>query len=530
MKKLLIYAMLSFTAGLLFSCGRELDPTSQEKGTGDLVIHIGTSGRSSTKAGTAADGDVMNNLHIWIVNPSGEVVRYACWPGTDGDIVMESGSATASARFANIERNTYTVYLVANKPSGLVAPVVGDTVGDDFKEYVLAGFTGNKPDFGEDGMPLSLVESVSISAGSNSLQAELLRTCGRIRVTIRNNTTDKNLFLQSLVLDKRNPDRGYLFQKNDHSVPGDISYSSFNGSFSKENLYETVTEYIAPKGETTIIDQYIYESGVDAVADMGLSFTGGVFDKEKTSATLETGTAYDYTAGEEFKTFYDSKISKDGLYIIRNSGKNYFLKSDGTILREKFHMSIDDFLASENVKEYLWKFDYTDILSGGTGPSHSPIQNYATGQYINFTNSGSTEGGDISLSSTSQIFIIGTQPMGMLIRYDNSNDKVYCQGLDNSQVYTRYLSEDISNVYWYMSRVTETKRTIYLFTGALKSFDKSLPNINYLDEFGISVPLTHICRNEDVNIVINVYYNPEFATVNFGVEAWTSVSNETTFD
>ena len=69
-----------------------------------------------------------------------------------------------------------------------------------------------------------------------------------------------------------------------------------------------------------------------------------------------------------------------------------------------------------------------------------------------------------------------------------------------------------------------------VFKSSLKDFSKSLPNINYLNDFGVAVPLTQICRNEDVNIVINVFYNPEYALVYFDVEAWTGVDNETTFD
>ncbi|MGN0195059.1 MAG: hypothetical protein ACI4AE_01215 [Candidatus Cryptobacteroides sp.] len=528
MRKLLIYTILAAFA--LASCARENVPGPSGEGTGDLIVRIAAPKATGTKAGTAADGDVMDNLHIWIVDPTEKVVRYASWSGTDGDIVMNVGKSIATATFTNIARNTYTVYLIANKPSGLMAPAVDATIGDDFKKYVLTGFESKAPSFGKDGMPLSLVESISISAGSNSLSAELVRACGRIRVSVRNNTLDKNIFLQSVALGEKNPDRGYLFQQDDHSVPSDIGYVGFKDSFSYTTAGETVSEYVAPGEVKTIIDQYIYESGVDAVADMGLQFAGGVFEKTATSAELDDVTSHDYSVdGSEFKAFYSGYISNDGLYLIRNCAQNYFLKSDGTIMREKFHSSVNDILALDNVKEYLWKFNYSSILSSGTGPSKSPIQNYSTGTYVNFTNSNSTAGA-ISLTSNSQTFIIGTQSKGMLIRYDNTNDKVYCQYVDNAQVITYSTADDIDQVYWYMTKVTETPVTSFEFVDALKTFKKSLPNINYVNDFGVSVPLTQICRNEDVSIVINVFYNPEFALVYFDVEAWTGVDNETTFD
>ena len=81
-----------------------------------------------------------------------------------------------------------------------------------------------------------------------------------------------------------------------------------------------------------------------------------------------------------------------------------------------------------------------------------------------------------------------------------------------------------------MTKVNEDPVTSFEFVDALKTFKKTLPNINYINDFGVAVPLTQISRNEDVNIVINIYYNPEYANVYFDVEAWTGVDNETTFD
>ena len=58
---------------LAFACKKENSPEVIQDGTGSLVLNIG----SSTKAGTAADGDKMNNLHVWVTDKSDVVVRYA---------------------------------------------------------------------------------------------------------------------------------------------------------------------------------------------------------------------------------------------------------------------------------------------------------------------------------------------------------------------------------------------------------------------------------------------------------------------
>ena len=511
----------------LASCARETVPEPSGEGTGDLIVRIAAPKATGTKAGTAADGDVMNNLHIWIVNPAEKVVRYASWSGTDGDIVMNSGNSTATATFTNIERNTYTVYLIANKPSGMTVPAVGSTVSDSFKKYVLSGFTNNAPDFEGNGMPLSLVESFSISAGKNNLSAELIRACGRIRVSVRNNTLDKNIFLQSVALGEKNPDRGYLFQQDDHSVPTGIGYSGFEDSFSYTTAGETVSEYVAPGKVKTIIDQYIYESGVDGVANMGLQFAGGVFEKTETSVVLDDVVTEDvYSAGTECSEYNGALKDSEGNpmpMIIRNKSANYFIKASGSSVVGYNRSNVNELLAGSDVKDYIWQIEESY--------GNKYIRNLGTDKYLTIGRNGTnvtveSDKNDLNIASNSNSGSLAT-----LFWYAGYN---MCTNgnVDGNSIVAEYRrnapTED--RFFWYMTPVTITTISYQPFVDALKSFSKSLPNINYVNDFGVSVPLTQICRNEDVNIVINVFYNPEFALVYFDVEAWTGVDNETTFD
>ncbi|MGM9780904.1 MAG: fimbrial protein [Candidatus Cryptobacteroides sp.] len=531
MRKLLIYSIMA--AFTLLSCSRTPLPDSSREGTGELVIRIASPARGGTKAGTAADGDVMNNLHIWVADPYGKVVRYASWSGMDGDIVMNGGNSTATATFTNIERNTYTVYLIANKPSGLSAPAVGATIGDEFKKYVLSGFSDNAPNFGTEGMPLSLVESISISAGKNSLNAELIRSCGRIRVSVRNNTLDKNIFLQSVALGEKNPNKGYLFQQDDQSVPSGIGYTGFKDSFSYTSG-TIVSDYIKPGEVKKIIDQYIYESGVDAIADMGLQFGGGVFDSSTKEAEVDYSDSYIYSAGAEIRGFYSDYIeSNTGKYVIKNSNANFFLMSDGTYVRQKYYASVAELLASSNVTQYLWSFDVKGFVGSSSSSNKygrsdvNSILNVGTGKYMYVNGSA---GDNVTVSDSPTTLIVGTQTPGMLIRNSSYNILYDSTSGDGAITKAEYVnSSSDSKYYWYMYPVTGTEVSV-VFKSSLKDFSKTLPNINYINDFGVAVPLTQISRNEDVNIVINIYYNPENALVYFDVQAWTDVTNETTFD
>lgn len=511
---------------LAFACKKENSPEVIQDGTGSLVLNIG----SSTKAGTAADGDKMNNLHIWVTDKSDVVVRYASWTGSDNGLVtMDATHAAAKVSISNINRGEYNIYIIANAPSSLSLPAVGVTLDDTFKKFVMTLPAGTKkPAFGDGGMPLTLISSVSISPGKNVLNAELVRVCGRIRVSVRNHTTSKNIFLQSVKLGALNPDRGYLFQQDGHAVPAGNTYGEFVSIDNAEGT--TVTSYIKPGTMETVIDQYIFETGLDAVANMSLSFSGGIFAQNTVSAVVKAAKMDVYSPGAEFAGFYQSNIEAvdADYFIIRNSGANYFLRSNGSGMKQYYHNTVEELLATNKVERYFWTFDvasYVGVSSGRGASTVNSIQSVSEKKYINIS---STDNALVTLSATPQSLIIGTQDLGMLIR--NGDYKIYCSYTTGDDVKSKINYADQNLVYWKMIPVTKKQEDVLTFTGAEKDFHKNVSSIDYIDDFGISVPLTDICRNEDVNVIINVFYNPEYASVYFEVSAWTEISNETTFD
>lgn len=518
------YCIGAFILLLALACNRESRPEAILDGTGSLVLNIG----SSTKAETAADGDKMNNLHVWITDKSDKVVRYASWRGSDNNLVtMDASHAAAKVSISNINRGEYIIYIIANAPSSFTFPVVGETIGDSFKKFVLKLPDGSKvPDFGTGGMPLTLISSVAISPGKNVLNAELVRVCGRLRVSVRNHTTSKNIFLQSVKLGARNPDRGYLFQQVGHAVPDGNTYGEFvsiNNAVGKE-----VTDYIAPGIMKTVIDQYIFETGLDAVSKMSLSFSGGIFENTKTKAVVQASQMDVYSPGKEFAGFYKSNIeaADADYFIIRNCGANYFLRSYGSSMKQFFFNTVDELIASDGVERFFWTFEGVSALTSGYGPSTvEGIKSVSEKKYINISK---TNNALVTLSDNKQSLTIGTQSLGMLIR--NGDYKIYCSYTTGDDVKSKINQANQNLVYWKMIPVTKTQEDVFTLKDAEKNFHKNVSSIDYIDEFGVSVPLTDICRNEDVNIIINVFYNPEYASVYFEVSGWEKISNETTFD
>ena len=101
------YGIMVLTLLCALACNREVQPDIPQDGTGNLVLNIG----SGTKAGTASDGDLMNNLHVWLVDNTDKVVRYVSWTGTDTEQVKMNADTTATVTIPNLNRGTYDILL-----------------------------------------------------------------------------------------------------------------------------------------------------------------------------------------------------------------------------------------------------------------------------------------------------------------------------------------------------------------------------------------------------------------------------------
>ena len=252
--------------GLVFlsSCLSELQGDRDEvSGPSNIVLKIST--KAQTKGG-ASDGDVMSNLHIWLVY-NNSVERYL----SQDDAACTISGSTATATFNDVPRGACTIYLVANLPEGSPLPktyAVGNSIDEGFLKYVLPKVVNYEPPFGDStpGMPLSASVSLSVGAGTNRVSAELVRTCAKLSITVRNNTTNNTIILKDLILTNKNPNVGYLFEQSDYSIPGTASFGPFMSITHSSG--ETVSDVIPQGGERTYIQQYMYETATNGAADL----------------------------------------------------------------------------------------------------------------------------------------------------------------------------------------------------------------------------------------------------------------------
>ena len=481
--------------GLVFlsSCMSELQGDRDEvSGPSNIVLKIST--KAQTKGG-ASDGDVMSNLHIWLVY-NNSVERYL----SQADAACTISGSTATATFNNVPRGACTIYLVANLPEGSPLPktyAVGNSINEGFLKYVLPEVMNYEPPFGDStpGMPLSTSVSLSVGAGTNRVSAELVRTCAKLRINVRNNTTNNTIILKDLIFTNKNPNVGYLFEQSDYSIPGTASFGPFMSITHSSG--KTVSDFIPQGGERTYIKQYMYETATNGAADLGFEIVGGLFPDGTDKATVGEVSINTLSFENSFPT--------RGSFLIKSSNNDLYLyDNNGTLALQ----SLSSF--NSIPKGYLWTISV--IWNSATIKGSS-------GKYLELSSSGASLGSITNLK-------VSTSSGSFQLSY-TSRRKTYYLTINGSSLTTTTTSTE-SNTYWKIATVESEKVTN--FQDATVIFDKTISSLNYINKYGIPVPLEQIRRNQDVKIVVNIHYNPNSGVLYFETSDWVDDDNETTFD
>lgn len=531
--------------GLVFlsSCMSELQGDRDEvSGPSNIVLKIST--KAQTKGG-ASDGDVMSNLHIWLVY-NNSVVRYL----SQDDAACTISGSTATATFNDVPRGACTIYLVANLPERSPLPktyAVGKSIDEDFLKYVLPEVVNYEPPFGDStpGMPLSTSVSLSVGAGTNRVSAELVRTCAKLSITVRNNTTNNTIILKDLILTNKNPNVGYLFEQSDYSIPGTASFGPF---MSTTHSSGAVSDVIPQGGERTYIQQYMYETATNGAADLGFEIVGGLFPKGTESAQLKTTPAHHELVGDNPVSSID-KLGPNEYYLIKNKMSDYFLYYDSVNKQLKAkEIALSSLLQmnDDDLKPYKWNIS-TDGTSISEIVDGSSINISTTGA-ISLTNGGtvksagySTKGGfrfyNGSVSGSRRNYTVNTYTLQV-----TKSGEVNCNSI--KQTVRTYYSPELSDYvaeekscYFQLYKVTfveESEAKLVGPDGTLADvyFDKTISSLNYINKYGTPVPLEQIRRNQDVKIVVNIHYNPNSGVLYFETTDWVDddKEHETTFD
>ena len=235
-------------------------------------------------------------------------------------------------------------------------------------------------------------------------------------------------------------------------------------------------------------------------------------------------------------------------YFLYYDSVNKQLKAKEIALSSLLQMNDDD------LKPYKW-----DISTDGTRISE--IVDDASSNSINISTTGAislTNGGTVKSAgySTDRGFRFYNGSVNRTVWFDYDVNTYTLQVTESGEVKTHESKQSVSSLntpelsgyvandescYFQLYKVTFVEE--YTSSSGVKLvgpdgtladvyFDKTISSLNYINKYGIPVPLEQIRRNQDVKIVVNIHYNPNSGVLFFETSDWdvSDNNNETTFD
>lgn len=479
----------------LIGCSK--NPHATESGSGNIEISITLPSTKSAKS-----GDEIKSLRIWLVDKDGKIIKVIARgfssddeSPAEGEDGITIGAGTASARFFNVERASYTLYFVANSDA-LSSYTAGARIDDAFKKATI------DYKYGKYGMPLSVVKEIHVVPGKNKVSASLVRICAKIHVTVRNSTLDKMIWIKDISLNDISPDKTYLFEQ-DSFFPGVV--------------YDELEKIISPMGikpnaEITYPDVYLFETDKAP----GIKIRGGVFAGTQTSEpNVITKDISSYSFEETSESLEEGKR-----YLVMNKSMRYLLKghqsgSVGIDFLASGDGPKNHLLASSDIEDYIWTYE-SKLVWG----YYFDLKNIGQNKYLK------NSSGKLYLSTSIDDFdVIG----------DKTNGYTISSG--NNYIWNNAGTLDFNNrgksphYQWYFYKVNSVTTTEEVFDGAEALINYADNDLSHIDpDLGVVVPLQRIKRNESIDIRVNIFFNKNTGKLDFKTEIWKTVDNETTFD
>lgn len=483
-------------------------------GEASLTLTIATKAPTTRQIGaanSAVAGEKMNNLTMLMVENNTICHRVDI---SMGDAEFNAENTEAVIHLDGLVIGPHTFYLIANTGSlslnlntysqGLVMSAAQLNALQN--AVAGAALTGTAtPTYNEtNGMPMTAVVDYTLRHGSNTLDVEVERVVARFGVVVNNHVVDDNykVVVTHFHLSAFNAPNTYLFNHN-NAVPGGTTYREF--------LTDESSHYVDNGGTHTLFDNYIYETGS---ATYTLAFDVAVFESSKVGATPPSIEAA--TAGPDLTTPLNSVADTGGIYFLcnRNNGR-YLGISGGNLVMT--NVTNWESVTNEN---YLWKF--TDATS-------STMQNVGTGQYIY-----RTDGSNLGLTSnaaSAEKFAIGTNESLAYFRssYTNNNYYYFLAGTSLTRQNNKNRDYPSGNQQRWTLYYQNIAHQWSQDPQAEVHYEAPLMVISNVD--GRVLPLTKIRRNENLQVGVNIFFNPQDGYFNFEVLPWVEdKGGDVTFD
>lgn len=525
---------MAVSAFMLFSCEKENAGGSGPAPKDGVVAITFNSGKPGTKADATpeeADGSRFSDLWLWLVRKQED--------GTE-DIrrflhVTFDASPKYIAEFKKVERGDYILYAVANftndrgvftayTPAGYnvndntyaesdIPATAKKQLDDTFKKLTLAPLENNVPPTVQKNggkLPISIVKEFSVGAGINRVDAELTRVCGRISIVVRNLSPVYDIAINDFSLSKHNPKTGYLFADN-HNVPGGDDFFQEFAPFKKDGENYAL---IKAGTDATILSQLLYETGEGI--SLGLKIGGAMLVDSKMNAISEDKYSYSSTTLEHwYYHILDAAAPSSGSqYLVvptSNTSAGLYGNGDSHSLNALNYYDKDrKLLNPDNISNWLWTYSTSNPTLNNSG------YNLAINEY-NYTVSLVKDTNDYTSLT------VNSNGAGYNIYRDYYNYYYYSLSANNNSVGVDYTYNSPNNndyCIWQFLPVEEVNIPETVVTTNGKAINYSTDAVQIIGATGAAVPLTHICRNQDLTITVNISFNPYIGEFEYVILPW----------
>lgn len=584
MRKVRFILVLTLFLSAALACRKEQGPEDGIAGECSAVFRLSSrdaiSLQTKTDADDLLDGLRFTNVLVILVDHSNNVV---------GNVYKEypyNPAADDVIHFEHLNPGNYTAYAYANidaeawqKSGEVISGQEKVTTSGDFSSFLERELKAANPVTptvaGETTMLLTGQAEVLVGLSVETHTVYLKRPVVRLRVYI-NNTTPYPVRLDDLQFSEFNADRAYLIGRSDDSgvpsVPAGVTYGPLPSYPILSASPETAPQSGAPgyEEEYLVYETLLYENAcpdpykVFALltldpADKNLQMSLGEMVFEPVSAStlngMENGKQMDVLL------IYPRKQTRSArLYYGVSAEDNYAWESCGYEVYSNLLNRVRD-IFTESPSHSYFGYSYNGLagtnsgLAGWTGlEADAPLGPAPNGPTVTFNYTGANSGtpkkyvrtltrgadGKFSFEGLSTSTTILTN---MRIQQGSKIDgeKRFAKDLpgdcminfiqDDSGLYLRsdcfYNSSDLdvtkkSRLVW-QSYVNDKHDFQFML---FRQKRDGAPLKRILKESHKEVPLTYMTRNEDIKLVINVFYADQEGTLNFDVDnsTWTTPS------
>lgn len=556
--------MLLLGVFIAVSCHKELGPGEETSGSGSIELCFDSRNAIGLQTRTdLEEGLEFSNVLVVLVNNSGKVV--------DKQYVVEGSPVSSKVvSFTGLLPGSYHVYAYANidaaawQQSGenlISAKESMLTAGTSFAAFAdreLASLTGTDvPSDPTTSMLLTGHKEVSVGLTVVTETVDLLRPVVRFKVTVRNHTQFP-VRVDQLRFSSFNPDRAYLLDHLDASgapsVPSSVNYRAmpaFDTSAGDD-------DEVAANEDEVVYQRLMFENAYTGSYKIFAALT-----LDRTSVALEN---LELSLGDrpfgviDYETLnqMDEGEQVDVLVVnpqisVRSGRILCYISSENNMVWES--AGYTDYIGYFNRAQAIWNqvsdYNYSSRYSYTNSNGYSGWDGLAASdgsQATHFNYTGARSRYFHTLSKSNGVFTLS----GLALQQSNSNDNGKCvtaiTGLQiekgapykkvndwkNPSTLTKELvrfklnSNDYIQCDALWSSNPDKKTNMKLYTGYADQGDRQFMLFGKYMSGGLmkrilkdnnkEVPLTYMARNEEINVILNVYYSDTEGTINFTVD------------